>query len=259
MAIDLKGKKTSLEEQASIYAKRDDNQSEKERFRNMSFRERWIHFTTYYLSKLLIILGILSVIFYIVWVDFINKADIYMRCAILNESVSDGSLTKLSDEFTQSLHMDIKKNKSSFYVYYTRPDISRDLGVDPGKDLSEISSRLVANMLDSMIANPEDVEDTYLKNGFIMDLSSFLSKEEYDKLKDFFYIPDTKSYHNGKAYGIHLSKSSVYQSLFSGQEPLQKEPTLYVITNATPEGKAYVKNFIYFLFPEILESSKRSV
>ena len=251
MAIDLKGKKTSLEEEASIYAKRDDNQSERERFRNMSGKERRVHFTTYYLPKLLIILAVASVIFYIVWVDLIDKADIYMRCAVLNESISDSSLTKLSDDFTQSMNMDIKDNKSSFYIYYTRSDIAMQYGSDTSSDLSAISSRLVSNMLDTMIAAPEDVEESYLENGFITDLNIFLSKEEYKKLKDYLYIPNTEKHHDGHAYGISLTKSTVYQSLFSDREPLQNNPTLFVISNATSEGKEYAKKLIYFLFPEV--------
>lgn len=250
MAINLNGKKTSLED-ASIYKKRNDDMSEKERFRNMSGKERWTHFSTYYLPKLLITAAIAAILFYIIWVDFINKADIYMRCAILNESVSDSSLTEMSDHFTETIEMDNKKNKASFYIYYTRSDIANQFGADAGSDLSEIGSRLVANMLDAMIATPEDVEQTYLKNGFMTDLSTFLTEDEYARLQDYFYIPNTDEYHNSKAYGIRIAKSSVYQSLFSDREPLQQDPVFFIITNATEEGREYARQFIYFLFPEV--------
>lgn len=251
MAIDLEGKKTSLEEEASIYSKRDDNQSDLERFRQMTGKERRVHFASYYLPKLLIVLAIASVIFYILWVDFVDKADIYMRCAILNESVSDGALTGLSDDFTQSLGMDSKDYKSSFYLYYTRPDVAAEYGGDSSGDRTALSSRLVSNMLDTMIATPEDVEDSYLKNGFITDLSTFLSEKEYKALKNYLYIPNTEEHHNGHGYGISLKESKVYQALFSDRKPLQKEATLFVISNATPEGKEYAKKLIYFLFPEV--------
>lgn len=251
MAINLKGKKTSLEEKASIYSKRNDTMSEKERIRNMSPKERLTHFITYYLPKLAVIVTIAAVIFYIVWVDFIHKADIYMRCAILNESITDSSLTEMSDDFTESMNMSIDKNKASFYLYYTRSDVAMQFGRDTGNDLSEISSRLVANMLDMMIATPEDVEQTYLKKGFMTDLSTFLSKEEYTRLQKYFYIPATTEYNTGKPYGIRLKNSSVYQKLFSEREPLQQEPVLFIITNATDEGKQYARKFIHYLFPEL--------
>ena len=253
MAIDIRNKKTTLEDKASIYTRRNDDMSEKERIRNMSAKERRTHFTTYYLPKLAVIVTIIAVIFYIVWTDFINKADVYMRCAILNESITDSSLTEMSDHFTESMNMDIGKNKASFYLYYTRSDVAMQFGNNTGDDLSEITSRLVANMLDTMIASPEDVEQSYLKKGFITDLSTFLTKEEYSRLQDYLYIPETAEYNNGKAYGIRLAESPVYQELFSDRTALQQDPVLFIISNATDEGKEYARKFIYFLFPKVFQ------
>ena len=251
MAININGKKTSLDD-AAIYQQRDDNMPEKERFRNMSPKQRWTHFSTYYLPKLLVITAIAAIVFYILWVDFIKKADIYMRCAILNESISDSALTELSDRFTETLDMDIGQNKASFY---TEPDIAAQFGSDAGKDLSEIGSRLVAGMLDTMIATPAHIEQTYMKNGFITDLSTFLTKEEYSRLQKYLYIPSTDDNQKGAAYGIRIAESSVYQSLFSDRIPLQKDPVFFIMTNATDEGRKYARRFIYFLFPEVFAIS----
>lgn len=176
-----------------------------------------------------------------------------MRCAILNESINDGVLTEMGDNFTKSMDLDIDDYKSSFYIYYTRSDVAMQMGADTGSDLSEISSRLVASMLDSMIASPEDVENTYLKNGFIADLSTIFTKEELTRLKDYLYIPTTAEYNNGKPYGIRIAKSSVYQSLFADREPMQKEPVFYIISNAEEEGKEYARKYVHFLFPEVFE------
>ena len=251
MSIDIKNKKTNLEDKASIYSKRDDDISDWERVRSMTRKQRMSFFTTYYLPKLLIILVIAVVLFYIVWVDFIHKSNIYMRCAVLNESVTDSALTELSDQFTASMKMDVEKNKASFYLYYTRPEIASQIGANLNSDLSEISSRLIANMLDAMIASPEDVEQTYLKKGFIADLDTFLTKDEYARIKKYLYIPNTAEHKNNKAYGLHIKKSAVYQKLFSDRTPLQKDPVFFVVSNATEEGKDYARKFIYYLFPEI--------
>ena len=97
MALNTKGKKTSLTEEASIYQKRQDDLSDKERIKNMTGKQKRDFFKTYYLPKLLVILAVAGVVFYIVWVDFINKSHIYMRCAILNESITDSILTEFSD------------------------------------------------------------------------------------------------------------------------------------------------------------------
>ena len=252
MALNTKGKKTSLTEEASIYQKRQDDLSDKERIKNMTGKQKRDFFRTYYLPKLLVILAVAGVVFYIVWVDFINKSHIYMRCAILNESITDSTLTEFSDRFTDSMKMDYKKNRASFYMYYTRSDVAREMGADTGSDLSEISSRLVANSLDCMIASYEDVENIYLKNGFIMNLSNFLSENEKKALKPYFV---TKKNEADKVIGISLKDCKKYRTLFTGRTPITEEPVLYVITNATDEGKNYVKQLIHYLYSDELKQT----
>ena len=253
MALNTKGKKTSLTEEASIYQKRQDDLSDKERIKNMTGKQKRDFFKTYYLPKLLVILAVAGVVFYIVWVDFINKSHIYMRCAILNESITDSILTEFSDRFTDSMKMDYKKNRASFYMYYTRSDAAREMGADTGSDLSEISSRLVANSLDCMIASYEDVENIYLKNGFIMNLNDFLSKKEKEALKPYFVAQKGET---DKVIGISLKDCKKYQTLFTGRTPITKEPVLYVITNATDEGKNYVKQLIHYLYSDELKQTE---
>ena len=252
MALNTKGKKTSLTEEASIYQKRQDDLSDKERIKNMTGKQKRDFFRTYYLPKLLVILAVAGVVFYIVWVDFINKSHIYMRCAILNESITDSTLTEFSDRFTDSMKMDYKKNRASFYMYYTRSDVAREMGADTGSDLSEISSRLVANSLDCMIASYEDVENIYLKNGFIMNLNNFLSENEKKALKPYFI---TKKNEADKVIGISLKDCKKYRTLFTGRTPITEEPVLYVITNATDEGKNYVKQLIHYLYSDELKQT----
>ena len=252
MALNTKGKKTSLTEEASIYQKRQDDLSDKERIKNMTGKQKRDFFRTYYLPKLLVILAVAGVVFYIVWVDFINKSHIYMRCAILNESITDSTLTEFSDRFTDSMKMDYKKYRASFYMYYTRSDVAREMGADTGSDLSEISSRLVANSLDCMIASYEDVENIYLKNGFIMNLNNFLSENEKKALKPYFV---TKKNEADKVIGISLKDCKKYRTLFTGRTPITEEPVLYVITNATDEGKNYVKQLIHYLYSDELKQT----
>ena len=176
-----------------------------------------------------------------------------MRCAILNESITDSTLTEFSDRFTDSMKMDYKKNRASFYMYYTRSDVAREMGADTGSDLSEISSRLVANSLDCMIASYEDAENIYLKNGFIMNLNDFLSKKEKEALKPYFV---TQKDETDKVIGISLKDCKKYQTLFTGRTPITKEPVLYVITNATDEGKNYVKQLIHYLYSDELKQTE---
>lgn len=250
MAVNLQGKKTSLDEDASIYRRRQDDMPEKERFKQMSGKEKREHFKTYYIPTLLIVLAVAAIVFYIVWVDFINKSHIYLHCAILNESIPDGALTELSDKFTESLNMDSGKNETSFYLYYTNTDAALKMGADAGRDLSEISSRLLASSLDCMIASENDVRDSYMKNGFILDLNELLTKEELTRLKPYLYQSDPAG---SFIHGIHLKQCAAYQALFSDRSPMVDDPILFVITNATEEGKKSARQLIHYLFAGELE------
>lgn len=174
MAINLNGKKTSLKEDASIYEKRPEHSSEKEKLKSMNGRQKRSYFATYYLPPILVVLAVVAVIGYIVWTDFINKSNIYFRCAVLNESLTDSSLTEFSDSFTKSIGMDEEKNKASFYVYYTRSDLASEIGANAARDQSEITSRIVASNLGGMIADEKDGL-SYYDSGFFLKLNDFLS------------------------------------------------------------------------------------
>lgn len=252
MAVNLKGKRTSLKEEASIYQKRQDDISEKQRFKQMTGKEKREHIKTYYVPTLLIVLAVAAIVFYIVWVDFINKSNIYLHCAILNESISDSTLTEFSDHFTESIDMDSSKNKASFYLYYTNTDAAMKMGADAGRDLSEISSRLLASSLDCMIASEEDVKDSYMKNGFILDLNKILTKEELTRLEPYLYQSDSAK---DSVKGIQLKQCAAYQALFSDRSPMVDDPIFFVITNATEDGKESARQLIYYLFAKELKET----
>lgn len=253
MAINLNGKKTSLKENASIYTKRSENMSEREKLKNMSGKQKRSYFATYYLPPILIAAAVLSVIGYILWADFINKSNIYFRCAVLNESVSDAALTEFSDSFTKSIGMDPDKNSASFYVYYTRSDLASEIGANAASDKSEITSRIVASVLGGMIANEKDGHN-YYEGGFFLKLDNFLTKDEYSKLKEYLYIPEDEKNTEHAAYGIYLEKSPVYQTLFKEQKARVENPIFSIITNADEEIKEYARKLIHYYFPDLFKS-----
>lgn len=253
MAINLNGKKTSLKEDASIYEKRPEHSSEKEKLKSMNGRQKRSYFATYYLPPILVVLAVVAVIGYIVWTDFINKSNIYFRCAVLNESLTDSSLTEFSDSFTKSIGMDEEKNKASFYVYYTRSDLASEIGANAARDQSEITSRIVASNLGGMIADEKDGL-SYYDSGFFLKLNDFLSAEEYKKLEKYLYIPVNEKNKEHAAYGVYLDKSPVYHALFKDQKARIERPIFSIITNADEESKAYAKKLIYYYFPDIFDT-----
>ncbi len=249
MAINLNGKKTSLDEKASIYEKRQENLTEKEKWKNMDGKQKRAYFSTYYLPKLAVICVILAVAGYIFWMDFIRKSDIYFHCAVLNDSIMDESFEEFSDAMTESFGMDPDKNKASFYVYYTQNMRTGQTGVKPAGDLSELSSRIATGIMDAVIAD-SGIARSYLDSGVCMKLTDFLTEEEQEKLKDVLYETSTAKDGSQAAYGISLDESSVYQSLYKGNAPFVEKPILFVITNSEEEHREYIHQVIHYLFPD---------
>lgn len=252
MAVNLKGKKTSLDESALIYSKRDNRLSEKQKWKNMSPREKCSYFSAYYLPKLLIIVAVAALAGYILWTDFINKTNIYFRCAVINEGILDSSFEKLDDEFTASLGLDADKNSASFYCYYTKMDTASQIGANAAGDISEITSRIVANMLGGIIADENDGKQ-YREHGFFLDLKQFLTEDEYTALKPYLYFADTED-GGSAAYGVYLSESPVYQALHSGQSAVAsiEKPIFSIVTNSDDESKAYAKKLLFYFFPDVI-------
>ena len=64
--------------------------------------------------------------------------------------------------------------------------------------------------------------------------------------------------YNGNIRKLEASSAAkiVAKTLFTGRTPITKEPVLYVITNATDEGKNYVKQLIHYLYSDELKQTE---
>lgn len=246
MAINIKDKKTNLDDSASIYSKRDENQPEKERVKQMTTKEKFVHFKYYYLTWVLVIAAVLGFVGFILWTDVINKKDLYLRVAVLNNPLTDGALTKFGDDFTKSMKKDPDKENASFYCYYTRSDAAAEIGASSANDLSAITSRIVAKDLDAMIASKEDGK-TYYDHGFFLDLTEALPKEKLKKLEKYLYIPDENN-EKKHAYGLYIKDCKNYKKVLTGEINKVDEPILSLIVNSEDEGKEYAQKFIDYLF-----------
>lgn len=249
MSINLNGKKTSLKDNAEIYKKRADEESDRARLKKMNKKQKFSYFLTYYLPKLLIFAAVAALAFFLLWSDVFHKRNMILRCAILNEAVNDAVLTEFADAFTASIGEDPDKTAASFYVYYTHSDFAAEIGANAANDLTEISSRIVAADLSCMIANESDGRN-YLDGGFFLKLDEFLTKEEYEALKPYFYsVPEGEKIPAG-AYGLYLDKSPLYQELVKDVKKPVEKPILSVISNSEEEDREYTKKLIRYLFPQ---------
>lgn len=253
MAQNVKYKKSSLDEDASIYAKRDERESEKSRWRKMDRRQKWIHFKTYYLRLVLIGCLVLAVAGFFFYHDVIKKSDVVYQCALVNEIATDIPISMFADGFMQSMDMDPERYHASFYMYYTNTELAQEVGAAVSSDLTRLSSMIFAANLDTMIAGQEDF-DGYMENGCFTDLTSYLTEAEMAQLQDRLYIPDVPDNPEGHPYGIFIEENDVYQQIFEGGGGIVEKPILGIIFNS--ENKEMTRELLRYLFPSLNEVDK---
>lgn len=249
MAINMKNKKTSLDEGAYIYEQRhEDDISEKERFRKMNKQERRAHFFEYYSKPLIISIIIIGIVGYLIWHDFIARKNIIYRCAVMNETILTENLTEFNQDFTKFCQLDPKKNESAFNTYFTN-ELASQVGTTTVSDLQSIASQIYAGTLDGMIAD-ELTFGNYLDNRFFTSMEDYLTTEEYEKLKPYLYVPEHKDNKKKKAYGIYLDQSPVYQKLIDDGNKNVKKPIFGILFNSKESERS--RDVLYYLFPDIL-------
>lgn len=250
MALNVKGKKTSLDEQASIYEKRDEGESEKSKWNRMDRGERLTHFKTYYLRPLIIGLLVLCIVGFFIYKDVIMKKEVVYQCAILNEQAFDIPLTEFGEGYVSNLGLDPDEQLASFHLFFTDAELARAAGASASSDLTQVSSMIYAKKLDSVIAGQADY-DTYLEKEIFLDLNELLSEEELAVIKDYLYIPDVPGQEAGHPYGVYLDQSPVYETIFRDGGGIVEKPVFGVVFNS--EKKEESRKFLYYVFPELKE------
>lgn len=251
MALNTKNKKTSLDEDAFIYEKRDEEESEKSKWGKMSREQKMVHFKTYYLRPLIVICLVVAVAVFFFYKDVIQKRAVVYQCAIVNEKAMEIPIDEFGNRFVESMVLEPERNEAVFSLYYTNQELASQAGTSASNDLTRLSSMIYAASLDSMIAGEEDLQ-VYLKNRFFVDLTELLGEEELGRIQDRLYIPESVGEfvnEEGHPYGIYLDGNKEYQQIFEGSVPVVEKPILGIIFNS--ENKEVSKQFLYFLFPEL--------
>ncbi len=254
MALNTNGKKTSLDEKAFIYKKRDETESEKSKWSRMDRKQKFTHFKTYYLGPLVIGLLVLCLVGFFLYKDVLTKKDVVYNSAILNESAMEIPLTDFEENFLKALQLDPEKNLASFRFFYTDSELAAQTGTVAATDLTQVSSMIYAATLDSMIAGEEDFK-TYLDHKFFVDLTELLSEEELQVIKADLYIPDIPENSEQHPYGVYLDRSSVYRKIFEDGGGLVEKPIFGVLFNS--ENKEKSRQFLYYVFPELQEVAEK--
>lgn len=248
MALNIKYKKTSLDENASIYSKRDEDEPERSKWSRMDRQQKWVHFKAYYLRYVVIGCLVLAVAGFFLYKDVIRKTEVIYRSAVLNEIAMEIPITKFADGFTESMNIDPDRNLSSFHLYYTDAELAKQVGATVSSDLTQVSSMIYAGKLDSLIAGQDDFEG-YREKGLFIDLSELLSAEQMEQIQDRLYLSEDAADGKSHVWGVYLDASPVYEQIFADGGGIVEKPILGILFNS--QNKEASRQLLYYLFPEI--------
>ena len=232
-------KETRLNDNANIYQQRNENKSEKEKWKDMNRSERINYFKDYYLKKVLIG-GILIVIIvslcYTIWGPhtepklFIASVDLAMDSETC-ENVHKDLLDVFEVNHDNKDHSAIQIDSELYYA------IESAYGT---MATQKLLTYLMAGEIDLFIA-PKDTFQFYAYKGYMAPLSEELPSQLFDSLTEHFYTLTPEDETSEQVYGIKLPGLNKYDSR---NEPIS-EPVIGIIVNA-PHKKNTLKGFTYF-------------
>lgn len=225
-------KNTTLDDSASIYQQRQEK-TEKQKFSEMSFKEKMIYFNDYYKVKTIaLIIAIIGVI-YIVYNILTPDPKTVLHVAAINNSIDMQTAETLEKNLYDYLDLDI--NKELIVI-----DTSLYLGNQDAMSLAseqKLGTLFYSGVIDIIIA-PEAEFANYAKSGFFSKLTEQLTTEMCSYFADSFYYTKTEESQAKGAYGIYLKNSKIYDK--SGQ-PVEN-PVLGIAVNSK-----YADNSIAFI------------
>lgn len=236
--MNLKNKKTVLNDEAAIYSHKEDT-SEKEKWKSMSNGERWQYFKDYYLARIVVTIIVVAVIGSVVKTMLTPKPDIVLSVAVINDSLYQQTYDDLQKQFEEVLALDAKTQKTLF-------DTGYNIGGGDYQSWQKFGMYNMVGDLDVTIM-PMSVFEECAPGGFFSSVAGHLPTDLYmalsehmveSKLKDEDgnLVPESEI-----VLGICVDSSPV----FEGQ---QRNESLVLAINAAPKNEENIEKFLRFLF-----------
>lgn len=208
-------KQTKLSESAEIYQKREEL-TEKEKLRNMSFKEKLEYLWEYYRIHALVFIICVSIVVSLVYTILKPKIDTKLYVAVINNTIPDDLLEDISAQLEERLQLNQEKEKvfiNSQFYFNGSPDYAANME-------TALATYVAAQDVDIIIA-PQSEFKQYADSDFMVALSDILPTDLYTSLTDKFYITGTKEFPEETAYGIYLSDTDLFKnnSTFTKEDP----------------------------------------
>lgn len=235
--MNIKNKKTVLNDEAALYSHRDDV-SEKEKWQNMTKKERWQYFVDYYLAKIVVTIIVLAVIGSILHTMLTPKPDIVLAVAVINDSPYYQTYENVQKEFEALLALNPETQETLFDTAYSFEN-----------DYQAFQKFSIYNMVGDLDVTimPLSVFETYAPQNFFSPVAELLPTDLYMSLSE--HLLETKLKdddgnlipNSETVLGIQLDSVWMYE----GQQ--RTEPMVLAI-NVAPENVGNIETFLRFLF-----------
>ncbi len=228
-------KSTTLDDSASIYQPRQE-QTEKQKFSEMTFKEKVSYFNDYYRLKTIVFVAIAIGIIYLAYTILNPGPKTVLHVTSINSSIDMETAEILEANFSDYLNLD--KDKENIFIdttlYLSNEDAMNEMTMASEQKLTVL---FYSGEIDIFIA-PEAEFARYANSGFFSKLSDQLTTEMCSYFGDSFYYTKTTEDPANGAYGIYLKDSILYDK--TGQ-PMEN-PVLGIAVNSK-----YTENAVEFI------------
>lgn len=229
-------KQTRLSDDAFIYQPRQ-QLTEKEKLKDMSFREKLSYLWEYYKIHALVTIGIIAIISYIIHSIVTPNVVTQFYAAFIDSSVDADVLENYRTDFSDYLQLDPKTESIDFNTsFYFGSDAQYAMNMKQA-----LVTYVAAQEVDVIIA-PESQFADYAYYGYFDKVSDQLPTDIYSNLTDYFYMSEVEGSSGQNAYGIYLTETELFKPYTDASDPY----VLGIITNS--KHKDNTIEFIRTLF-----------
>lgn len=235
--MDIKFKKTTLDDDALMYNKSKDTIT-KEELKNLPFKQKLIYFKDYYAKRTIVVIIIIAVLISILNTTVFNRATCQLSLILINGQLEEAEA--LSDSLEEYLEITNKND----YVSTETFNIS-----DYQMNMA-FMTRIWAASTDILICSRTDFEEQAAR-GYCADLSETLPEELYASLADRIVEGQVEeldkdgnviSRSDPTPFGIDISGSSILEEY----ELYCPDPVLCITANS-PNLENALKTISYFV------------
>ena len=200
--MQIGNKKTTLKDNAALYTHETDGMTEREKFKSLKGRKKWIQFRDYYLLKIVAIVAVLAFVASLLYTVLKPRPETVFYAAISDYVIDFDEVEALQQEFDDHIKLDTQKQETLFdtsFLFKT---------TDTGSTQKFAVYMTVGQM--SVVILPQSAFEERAVYSYFKPLSEILPTDLYLKLtdrmvmsgiydEDGVLIDDSE-----KAYGIRL-------------------------------------------------------